>query len=146
MVMGGLDKKLHALRGEIHNGRLGSIKYFRDERGDFMGTRNNVPRTIIGVSEPLVEELAGLWLNKKNKQLATHPVQYLFVEQMYTQLTMMRDYAQKQQKFETVLAYTQALTVVEPLWRSKEKYKSKDIQADKVAEGIRYRAEQYFKT
>jgi hypothetical protein len=141
-----LDKKISSLRGEINSGKLGSIKYFRDERGDFMGTRNNVPRTVIGVSEPLVEELSGLWLHKKNKALATHPAQYLFVDQMYKQLTLMRDYAHKQGKNDAVLAYTQALGVVEPLWHSKQKYKSKEVQADKVAGAIRYRVEQYFKT
>lgn len=132
----GIQKKLTEIKTEIDRGRLGSIKYFTDERGDFIGTRNNVPRTVIGVSESVVEELANLWIHKKNKLLGEHPVQRLFLDEMESQLSAMHDYALKQGKTNAVLAYRQALGVVQPIRAHKLKFRSSELSNDRVAKEI----------
>ncbi len=131
-----VQKKLEAIKEEIDSGKLGSIKYFKDERGDFIGMRNNVPRTIIGVSEPVIEELADLWVQGKHSVLADHPIQRLFLDEIDAQLMMMHDYALKKGKADVVLAYKQVLGIIQPLRDSKAKFRSKKIAGDTVAQEI----------
>ena len=104
--------KLTDIRGEIDKGVLGSIRYFRDSRGDFMGTRNNVPRVVVGVSQEAVEELARLWTLGKKKELSEHPVQRALVEQIYAQLLAMHDYAKSKGKKEVAEAYLPAISIL----------------------------------
>ncbi len=139
-----IQRKLEAIKMEIDSGKLGSIKYFKDERGDFIGTRNNVPRTVIGVSESLVEELAGLWVAKNNKALGEHPIQRLFLDEIETQLNAMYDYALKQGKSDVALAYKQVLGVVRPIRESKLPFRSREIARDTVATEIVLDTEKLF--
>lgn len=131
-----VQKKLEAIRAEIDSGKLGSIKYFKDERGDFIGMRNNVPRTVIGVSESVIEELADLWIHGKHAALAQHPIQRLFLDEIDAQLMMMHNYALKEGKADVVLAYKQVLAIIQPLRESKAKFRSKKIAGDIVAQEI----------
>ncbi|PIR83014.1 hypothetical protein COU19_02505 [Candidatus Kaiserbacteria bacterium CG10_big_fil_rev_8_21_14_0_10_56_12] len=131
-----IRRKLADIKSEIDGDKLGSIKYFRDERKDFMGTRNNVPRAVVGVSESVVEELADLWVQKKNKELSTHPVQHLFIREIETQLSAMHDYAVARGQHGVVQAYTQALASIRPIHNSKLKYKSPALLQDRVASEI----------
>ena len=131
-----VQKKLEAIKAEIDSGKLGSIKYFKDERGDFIGMRNNVPRTVIGVSELVIEELADLWVHRKHTALAEHPIQRLFLDEIDAQLMMMHNYALKKGKLDAVLAYKQVLGVIQPLRDSKAKFRSKEIAGDTVAREI----------
>lgn len=140
-----IEKKLAGIKAEIDNGKLKSIKYFKDERGDFIGTRNNVPRTVIGVSESVVEELAYLWIHKKNKDLSRHPIQHLFMNEIETQLTAMHDYAVKQKKSDAVLAYRQALGIVRPLHANKRAFESEELGRDRVAMEIARHTEEQFR-
>lgn len=129
-------RKLAAIREEIDSGKLGSVRYFKDSRGDFMGTRNNAPRTIIGVSQERVAELAQLWLNKKQKELSAHPVQALFLDEIERQLSLMRDYAARAGKADIVLAYEQVLATVRPLKAEKECFANSAFMEDPVAVNI----------
>jgi hypothetical protein len=129
-------EKLEQIRAEIDADKLGSVKYFKDDRGDFMGTRNNVPRTVVGVSEDVVEELAELWMNRRNKELATHPIQQLFVQEIVAQLTAMCEYAQAHDKPDVVLAYKQALAAIRPLKEKKAALKSAQLLENSVANEI----------
>jgi hypothetical protein len=107
-----IEKKIAQIKEEIDRGRLGSIRYFKDSRGDFMGTRNNVPRTVIGVSQSVVEELAGLWVNGEKKALGAHPIQRLLVSQMSAQLRAMEGYAAARDNHVAAQAYQQARGVI----------------------------------
>ncbi len=140
-----IEKKLAAIKAEINKGKLGSIKYFKDERGDFIGTRNNVPRTVIGVSESVVEDLAHLWIRGRNKDLSQHPIQHLFLNEIEMQLTAMHDYAVKQGKSDAVLAYRQALGIVRPLHANKRRFKSDELGRDRVAREIARHTEEQFR-
>jgi len=133
---GTAEKKLGAIKREIDAGKLGSVRYFKDSRGDFMGTRNNVPRTVIGVSQPKVAELAQLWLDNKQKQLGVHPIQSLFADEIEAQLSAMHAYAKRKGKGEVAAAYEQALAAIRPLKAAKAAFASKEMQEDPVAESI----------
>lgn len=106
--MRSVEKKLTEIRHEIERGELGSIKYFRDEAGNIMGTRRNVARTVVGISQPVIEELAGLWLDNKNKTLGAHPIQRVMIDQIEFQLAGMQRYAEKLGQFKAAQAYQQA--------------------------------------
>lgn len=129
-------EKLEQIKAEIDSGKLGSIKYFKDERGDFMGMRNNVPRTVVGVSEDVVEEIAELWMNRRNRELAAHPIQQLFVQEILAQLTAMYEYAVAQGKSDAALAYRQALAALRPLQEAKAGLKSATLLENPVANEI----------
>lgn len=140
-----IEEKLHKIKTEIDGGKnLGSIKYFKDARGDFMGTRNNVPRTIIGVSEPEVEELAVLWTQDKKKELGAHPIQRLFTEQIQSQLKAMHEYALKRGNDQAALAYEQALNTIRPIHASKFKFRSEAFSTDPVAREIEFHTKTQF--
>lgn len=140
----GVEKKMRAIRDEIDSGSLGKVRYFRDSDNQFMGTRNNVPRTVIGVSQPMVEELARLWLANDNKALAKHSVQRQFLVQIVHQLTTMRDYAARIGKDDVVKAYNQALVIARPLLDSKSIIDRGDYSEDPVAQSIREKTKEFF--
>jgi len=144
--MSGVQKKLREIKQEIDKGRLGSVRYFKDERGDFMGTRNNVPRTVIGVSQPIVTQLANLWLEGEKRQLGEHPIQRLFVDQIATQLRAMASYATQNGKHDAAAAYYQALSAITPVEDSKKGIQLNQLAFDPVAQEIGSQLKVQFKS
>lgn len=130
------DQKLLNIKKEIDSGALGRVKYFKDARGSFKGTRYNVPRSIIGVSQKTVEDLAQLWVNGEKKQLGGHPVQKVFVGQMHSQLLLMRDYAHRNGQASVAQAYDEALSAVSPVHSSKLDIDATHIQKDPVVAAL----------
>lgn len=106
------EKKISAIKAEIDKGELGAVRYFRDVDGNFKGTRYNVPRVVIGVSEPLVTELAHLWVNDEKKALGVHPVQKLLVNEIDFQLQHMRSYAMRIGNVGAVNAFDQTIATI----------------------------------
>ncbi len=131
-----VENKLFQIKREIDAGELGKIRYFKDTRGDFMGTRNNIPRVIIGVRPQAVEELATLWMNNNNKVLASHPIQRIIVDEIHTQLIAMLAYAERRSKDAPVRAYKQALSIIENLKQEKSLMPLESPEQDVVAEEI----------
>ena len=107
-----IGNKIAAIKEEIDRGKLGSIRYYKDSRGDFMGTRNNVPRTVIGISQPIVEQLAGLWMNGDKKSLGEHPIQRAITGQIAVQLNAVREYALARGNHAAAQAYEQPLAII----------------------------------
>lgn len=140
----GVEKKMRGIKDEIDSGMLGKVRYFKDTDSNFVGTRNNVPRAVIGVAQPQVEELARLWMANDNKALAKHSVQRLFIGQIVSQLTAMRDYAQRTGKIQVVSAYNQALAITRPLLESKSVIERGDYSEDQVARAIREKTKEHF--
>lgn len=144
--MNTIQKKLDDIKKEIDSGKLGSVRYFKDTRGNFVGTRNNVPRTVIGVGQPVVENLASLWLEGEKRQLGAHPVQKIFIDQMNIQLTLMREYAHKSGHGLISDAYDEALSAVRPVHSSKIDMNTQSLELDPVAKEITERARRTFST
>ncbi|OGG45806.1 hypothetical protein A2673_03970 [Candidatus Kaiserbacteria bacterium RIFCSPHIGHO2_01_FULL_50_13] len=139
-----IEKKLKKIREEIDRGELGSIKYFKDRRGDFMGTRNNVPRTVIGVSTGVVEELANAWMKNDDAALKDHAIQVVLVEEILTQLTAMQAYAKRKHKDAVVGAYQQALVVVGQLRKKKAEIPIGRLAHDPIAEEVKKKTRDVF--
>lgn len=139
-----VQEKLEGIKREIGSGELGSIKYFKDKHGDFMGIRNNVPRIVIGVSEPVIEDLADLWVHEEQKTLDEHPIQILFLTEILRQLELMRDYARKERKTVAVRAYEQVLQTVQPIYEKKLALRKRTLARDGVATEIVIDAQKVF--
>lgn len=139
-----IQKKLERIRDEIDKGELGSIKYFTDIRGDFFGTRRNVPRVVIGVSQQTVEKLAELWVNGEKKALGAHAVQRVIVEEMYLQLRAMQDYALSKDQAHVADAYTPAIRIIGKLLEEKRNMEYGDMANDRVFKDILFKTTQIF--
>lgn len=140
-----VQKKLREIKSEIDSGKLGSIRYFKDERGDIMGTRNNVPRTVIGVSQPVVQELSRLWVEGEKRELGAHPVQRAFIDQISSQLRQMERYAERNGKQEVAAAYKAALATVAPIEEEKKAIPLGELVHDPVYAEISTQLQQQFR-
>ena len=90
-----LDKKFQRIRNEIEQGELGQVKYFESEHMHIRGEFRRIPRVVIGASGKVVHELAELWLEKKNQDLAEHPIQFQILEEMELQFVAFQAFARK---------------------------------------------------
>lgn len=142
--IGAVDKKLREIRHEIDTGKLGMIRYFKDEQGNFKGTRYNVPRTVIGVSRPVIERLARLWIDGEKSALGADPVQRLLVTQIGSQLRAMRRYAENRDKPLIAQAYQEALLSIEPIEKEKASINMGDLAMDPVAQEIYLKTQSTF--
>lgn len=137
-------RKFEGIKKEVDTDTLGTLRYFKDTRGDFMGTRNNIPRVVIGVSQETVEELILLWNKSDKKALGKHPVQRIIVEEIYNQLELMHAYAEANGKKRTEDACKQALTIMRPLRAAKLGITLGQFSKDKVRETIDWEAKKLF--
>lgn len=131
-----MKEKFLAIRKEIDSGTLGSIQYFKDERGDFMGRRKNVPRAVIGVSHRVVEELAALWNRKDKAALRDHPIQHVILKEIQVQLEAMRDYALRTGKPQIASSFQPALAMVMSLIQEKGPGLYKPLLDDTIFQAI----------
>lgn len=141
----GVLKKMREIKSEIDSGKLGSIRYFKDERGDIMGTRNNVPRTVIGISQPVVQELSRLWIEGEKKLLAEHPIQRAFIDQIASQLRQMQRYAESKGKDDVAFAYKTALATVASIEEEKKSIPLGALVSDPVYAEISTQLQQQFR-
>ncbi len=91
-----LSKKFRGIRDNINKGELGSVKYFladRPRNQKFAGPLRNIPHVVVGVEVDRVTELGLLWVNRKNRELATHPAQVTILEEISLQLETFVEYA-----------------------------------------------------
>ena len=139
-----IEKKMMEIRSEIEKGQLGSIRYFRDQQGDLMGTRKNVARTVIGISQPVIEQLAALWLENKNKALGEHPIQRLIIDQIQMQLSAMERYAIKLGRPHVAQSYRQALIGITKIKHEKAAISAASFADDPVAQEITLQTRKQF--
>lgn len=137
-------KKMEAIKAEIDSGILGSLRYFKDQRGDFVGTRNNVPRVVIGIGQSAVENLAAIWNRNDKKALANHPIQRVIVEEITEQLELMAAYAAKTGKMRVAEAFAPSLTIMRSLRAQKRNILLADLSSDRIAEAIHWDAKRFF--
>jgi hypothetical protein len=138
--------KLERIREAIDRGQLGTIKYFKDAAGNFMGRRKNVPLAVIGVSLPAVQELASLWMNGEKKQLGAHPIQRVLTEQLQEQLIAMEQYALAIGQFAPAAAIRQTLGTIEPIAQEKRTIPLQGLEHDSVWKELRASTKVLFAT
>lgn len=90
---GDVSYKLKRIKDDIENGKLTQIKYFISEYMDIRGEIRNIPRVVVSASFPTVKELSEFWINRKNKDLQTHFIQFQILQEMLYQLKTFERYA-----------------------------------------------------
>lgn len=98
-----LAKKFARITKEIDEGTLATVKYFESSDRTFKGTLMKVPRIVLGVGPRFLVELAELWMQKKNKELAYNAIQLKFIEEVRVQLYAFRAYAQSLKNREDIV-------------------------------------------
>jgi len=90
--------KLNRILNDIEQGKLAEVKYFGSPKPEspdeyvYSGGLK-VPRVVIGIEKRTVEKLAGLWLDKKKKELGDHMVQRVIAKEILDQLELFEKYA-----------------------------------------------------
>lgn len=100
-----VQKKFERIKNEIDRGELARVKYFASEHLGVRGELAKIPRVVIGADAKTVRELAELWLERDNRALARHPVQFQIIEEIVAQLDAFHDYATQKKQFEIAAVY-----------------------------------------
>lgn len=132
-----LSKKFDAIKTKIAKGSLGEIKYFHSDRQDFTGRKRKVPLVVIGVEIDRVKELGLLWMNRRNKDLAVHPVQVTILEEATLQLEAFVQYAKSIGKNDVVPILAMELQKINELLVQKRATGLTGLKHDKVFEEIK---------
>lgn len=113
--VGSVRSKLNRIKQKIDQDQLATVSYFQDSEGTFRGERRNVPLCVIGVGRQTVQELAGLWMADRKRELGAHPVQHMIIDELIVQLRSMHRYAKTNGKPSAERAYARALATVESI-------------------------------
>lgn len=135
-----IEKKLERIKREIRNGQLTRIKYFVSEYMGFRGELTRVPRVVIGADVTRIRELSDLWLNKRKRELADHPVQFQILEEMRMQLEFFKEYAREVGREEIALVYHRSLEMIKGIIASKQEEKGElpveELERDQIFRSI----------
>lgn len=91
----GLRRKLERLVSRAQKGQLSRVKYFSSSRNNMRGEMSQIPLVVIGCTGDTMKELTNLFAEKNDKELALHPIQFQFLEQMKVQAHTYMDIAEK---------------------------------------------------
>ena len=132
-----LHKKFDGIRAKIDAGSLGEVKYFHSDRQHFTGRLMKLPLVVVGVEIERVKELGLLWMNRRNKDLQTHPVQVLILQEAMLQLKTFADYARRTGKPDVAIILEHELRKIQELLAAKKEHGITTIAGDKVFEEIK---------
>lgn len=118
------DLKIKRILERIKEGSLARIKYFESEATQFRGELKKVPLFVIGVASRTIVEVAELWLEKQNKELAKHPIQMQILQELLEQAKVFADFAEEQGQLDIAKKYKNIGAKV------------MSVIKDKLAEGI----------
>lgn len=110
-------KKFDRLRSQIDAGTLARVKYFKTEDGAGL---DHLPEVIIGADKKTVMQLAELWTERKNKELATHKIQIMILHQIRAQLDVFAKYARSIRNEEVAKIYEERSVVINQILSQKK--------------------------
>lgn len=113
------SKKFERIRNQIESGRLPRIKYFSSDRLHIRGELRKVPAVIIGASRKTIQELIPVWMERDNKELARHKIQFMILEEIKIQLEAFKAYALKNDKPDVAARYNEALEIINAILAGK---------------------------
>ncbi|MCL5004425.1 MAG: hypothetical protein M1170_00560 [Patescibacteria group bacterium] len=119
-----INEKFERIKKEIKQGELAQIKYFVSDRLNIRGELSKIPRVVIGADAKTIKEVGELWLEKNNKDLAKHPVQFLIIEEMLLQLEAFKNYAQKVNQPDIALIYEKTQKILQKIYDDKKDLKN----------------------
>ena len=131
-----IERKFDRIKKQIDEDRLARVKYFESNDGNFKGTRNNIPRTIIGLSIKNISDLARNWSSGEHDWLATHPAQFMLLQQIDEQLKHMITYAQKKRSFTAERELSRSLQTIEKIFNERENFDFGEDIPDRVHQEI----------
>ena len=120
---------------KIRDGHLIEVKY----PGDLAEGSLEVPEVIIGAERKTVMELAELWIERRNKELANHRIQIMILRQIEAQLETLGLYARSIGKEDIAKTYEDRLGTIRGLLAEKadiEKQVRFELGGDGVHESI----------
>jgi len=130
--------KMGSIKKEIEGGELTEVKYFKSEHSGFKGKLEHIPRVIIGADKNTILELGELWLEKNNKALAKHKIQFQILEEIKIQLEAFMEYATEQKQYDVADKYAKSLRIIGDIISEKSgNYVSEnELRQDKVFSAI----------
>ncbi len=133
-----VNEKFERIKKEIKQGELAQIKYFVSDQLNIRGELSKIPRVVIGADTKIIKEVGELWLEKNNKDLAKHPIQFLIIEEMLLQLEAFKNYAQKVNQPDIALIYEKTQKILQKIHDDKKDLKNsqKSLENDKVYNAI----------
>jgi hypothetical protein len=119
-----IAKKLESIKRSIDSGELGQVKYFHSDRQNITGRLSKIPQVVAGIEIDRVRELGLSWMNRRNAELAVHPVQMLILTEAALQLETFAAYAKQR-------GNTEIASILE-----RELWKVRELITEKKAAGI----------
>jgi len=98
-----LNKKLLKIKDNIKSGELSKIKYFESEL--HRGELKKVPSVIVGCEKDMLLDVVELWLQKNNKALEKHPLQFLILDQIEEEIKFFKKEASFSSNRELIKVY-----------------------------------------
>lgn len=121
---GTLMEKVLSIKQEIDEGRLSMVKYHQTLDGEH-GSFDAVPRAVLGIDPTELAALLDLWVHaspENKERLHAHPIQRLFVEEIFVQLRQYHHYAVAKKMGDKIIGrLDSALTTFATIRSAKEK-------------------------
>lgn len=144
---GRVDEKFRRIKEEIADGHLAHIKYFaeRDEDETLLPKQGleDIPRVVVGAQIDTVRELAELWMERRNRELAEHEMRTMLITEIRTQLESIAAYTRKKDQTKLTQRCEEALELIKKAERGAKRRDVSDMRRDPVFDGI-YVAAQHF--
>jgi hypothetical protein len=125
-----ISKKVDKIISDIKQGKSGQVDYFESEVSDMRGQLLNVPRVVVGADVDTVRELTNMWMENSSADMAKHPVQFQFLDQIIRQCDYFSKLATEEGQEKIASSYEKLRRTVEKIIASK----SEDGMTD---EGVR---------
>ncbi|MGB3072977.1 MAG: hypothetical protein WBP40_04345 [Candidatus Moraniibacteriota bacterium] len=133
-----MHKKFQRIREEISTGKLATVKYFESERSPHKGIYRDMPRVVIGAEREHITELAARWMDPKmNRELATHPVQAMLLDEIEAQLSGFRQYARTMNQARLIPIFDRQLAIIKKIRVEKSRTVKNPWPDDRVFGAIR---------
>jgi hypothetical protein len=116
----GINKKLERTKQNIDAGHLTKMDYFYSEAQDFKGQKSNIPRVILIADRKTIRDIMDLWVERKNKTLATHHIQIQLLEESLLQLQSFQKYAEVIGKDKLVDIYKKNIELLSTILNDKK--------------------------
>ena len=131
-----VQDKFDSIKREIKQGELAKIKYFSS---DYMNRRelDKVPRVIICAEPEIVKELGQLWVEKNNKALEKHPIQFIILKEILIECEIFKNYAKKVNQPEIAAIYEKSQKIVQEIYNEKQSLMTREEPYDDVLNAIR---------
>jgi len=113
--------KFASIKREIQSGRLASVKYFTENKGEKMHALNDLPRFVVGADIGTVTELVDMWLRDDEKGLREHPIQYQILEELLRQSLVFQKFAIKMNQKAIADKYQKAAQIIQEIVVQKQR-------------------------